>query len=779
MIKVKISVRDLISFNSQEGSLGGTILTSSRAVIGTKEHKRIQESRDEDYLKEYSLKTIIESSGITLEVFGRADGIYSKKSPPVIEEIKTTTTEKTSDAHMAQVKLYAYLYLIENKLNGITLDEIGISLLYININNKEERTIEQVLSDNELKTFFNSFVEPYLKYLTDKQDWSQKRDDSLKVLTFPFKQFREGQREFSVNVYRSVRDSETLFARAPTGTGKSIAALFPALKAMGEGVTNKIFYLTAKTVGRITAREAVNQLRHNNTKIRSVVLTAKEKICIHTEYNCNPEVCPFARDYYKKLAKALEHITLTDDFYQDNLQEFGRTYNICPFELSLDISEYSDVIICDYNYVFDLRVHLKRYFDSSKQDFTLLIDEAHNLPDRLRGSYSCLITREDIPPLINITKHVSDRVTSQLEAINDLLLEYIKENPKEETTFNKPPEMLIKLLRKFTTLSELDLVQSEFQGKAPLLDWYFNALFFIKLSELYSEGHIFLQENTGGLGIDVEILCNDPSYLFTKMLLKSKSHIFFSATLNPLDYYHTLLLEEREFKAIDIPSPYIKEHLNVVIRSDIKTTYKERGRSYQQIADCINSAVDCKEGNYLVFFPSYSYMEEVNKLMILRDVHIQKPKMDETQRKDYIDKFHNHKNVIAFAIMGGVFGEGIDLVGDKLIGVIVVGVGLPQISLRNNLIKEYFQNKRFNGYNYAYNYPGFNKVMQAVGRVIRREEDKGIAILIDERFNTRNYRPLFPPEWGHHLIINSDDDMKLNIQNFWNSHTVSKEKFDH
>lgn len=760
MEKYKISIRDLISFNRSEGSLGGGILNSTRAVLGTKEHKRIQESRTGNYLKEYSLKTVIERDGIILEVYGRADGIYLDMSPPVIEEIKTTTTNNISDDHMAQVKLYAYLYLIEKELDGTALDGLGIKLLYVNIKTGEERETSEYLLKQQLSDFFEVFIGPYLTYLIGNKDWSNKRDDSLKTMSFPFSNFRQGQRQFSINVFRSVRDSETLFARAPTGTGKSIATLFPTLKAMSEGACNKIFYLTSKTVGRITARDSINHLRRAGAKIKSVLLTAKEKICINEEFNCSPETCIYALDYYKKLATSLDQILKIDDFYEENLKELGRENNICPFELSLDLSNYCDIIVCDYNYVFDLRVYLKRYFDGGKQEFALLIDEAHNLPDRLRSSYSCEIIREDIPPLINISKPVSETVTKYLDGINSLLLKYLELNTSPHTINREVPAELIKLLRKFTLSVESSMLNTEYQGKKILLDWYFNTLFFIKLSELYTDGHIFLQLNRGGLGVSVEIVCNDPSILFTKMLLKSKSHIFFSATLTPLEYYENLLLKDREYKAINISSPFLTENLNIIIRPDIKTTYKERHGSYQNIAEIINSTINNKKGNYIVFFPSYLYMEEVRTLMDY-SIHIQKSKMDESERKLYIDAFTQNRNILSFAILGGVFGEGIDLVGDKLIGVIIVGVGLPQISLKNDLMKTTFN------YNYAYTFPGFNKVMQAVGRVIRDEEDRGVAVLIDHRFNTPLYRNLFPMEWDRLTICRNNESMKRSLESFW------------
>lgn len=762
----RVSVRDLVSFNLSNGSLGSGIVTSTRANIGTKIHQEIQSSRDNNYKKEYSLKNLVEHQGVSLEVYGRADGIYIDSKFPVVEEIKSTTSSNVSESHLAQVRIYAYLYLIESRLEGVIFDSIGIKLLYVDINSKKESIFEEKLSKSKLEDFFYSFITNYVEYLNNKRVWVKKRDRSLKDLKFPFKEFRGGQREFSVEVYRAIRDKETLIARAPTGTGKSIASLFPALKSMGEGFCSKIFYLTAKTVGRLTARDTLNIVRRSGCKIKSVVITAKEKICINSEYNCSPELCPYAKNYYDKLEEHLEKILMEDDFYEENLKVLGSSYSMCPFELSLDIATHCDVIICDYNYVFDLRVQLKRFFERSHNDYILLIDEAHNLPDRLRSSYSCALIREDIPPVVEIVKSISVSVMDILNDINNMFIHYSREYKKEFNIFSDIPVELPKILRSFTVLSEREIIPKEFRGKALFLDFYYQVLFFIKLSELYSEGHRFIIENRGGLGVTLKIECIDPSFLFTKTLLKSQSHILFSATLNPLIYYTTLLLDNREYRSINIQSPYNIDNLKLIIRSDIKTTYRERSRYYYEVAQTIQSVIKCKKGNYMVFFPSYLYLNEIVKL-IDTPIHIQTQSMGEEQRINFINKFNSSESILCFAITGGIFSEGIDLVGEKLIGVIVVGVGLPQLSNSNNLIKDYFSKKNLNGYNYSYSYPGFNRVMQAVGRVIRREEDRGVAVLIDNRFNTSNYRRLFPGEWRESVVSDSRDDMINHLDLFW------------
>lgn len=762
MVKYSISVRDLISFNTSEGSLGGGVQTSTRALIGSTEHRRIQNSRGDEYQKEYSLKTLIERDGYALEIFGRADGIYSETKPPIIEEIKTTTTDNVNPDHMAQVKLYAYLYLIELRLKGEEINEIGVKLLYVDIRDNKEWEKNEVLTKDELELFFLSFVNPYLNYLSYKFSWTESRNKTLLNLKFPFNEFRPGQREFSIAVYRSIRDSGTLFARAPTGTGKSMATIFPALKNMGEGQTSKLFYLTAKTIGRVTARNSVNLLRENGCRIKSIIITAKEKSCINDEFNCDPEKCKFANGYYSRLKECLEELHSVEDLYEENIRDYGVKYTLCPFELSLDLSLDSDIVICDYNYAFDIRVQLKRFFEGGKQDFTLLIDEAHNLPDRLRNSYSCKLVREDLPPLISVLQDVSPKVKSIVDKINDYLLELNSQNPLGFSREEKVPKILLKLLRNFTLEVEKDIINRDFKGKNLLLDQYFNALFFIKLSELYTDGHIFLINNTGGKGIYIEIYCVDPSELLSKQLQKTSSHIFFSATLEPITFYGDMLLKNIDYKYINIPSPFKKDNLKLIVRDDIKTTYKERGRYYQEVANLITDVINVKEGNYLVFFPSYNYLNEVYSLMNKKDeINIQEPAMDENMRAEFLAKFENSKKLLSFAIMGGIFGEGIDLVGDKLIGVIIVGTGLPQISYYGDLIKDKFN------YNYAYTFPGFNKVLQGVGRVIRHEEDRGVAILVDSRFNTPLYKSLFPYEWENIIFFKECQSMVDNLNNFW------------
>lgn len=756
----RVSVRDLVSFYYPEGSISGSILTATRAHKGSEEHKKRQTDRGEKYFPEYSLSTIVEDENIELKIFGRADGIDLSEEIPIIEEFKTITTPGYPKSYLGQLKVYGYLYLVMEKLNGHNLDKILLKLILINIKTNEEETQEFLLSFDELSKYFNDVLEPYLESLKNKQDWKETRDSYLKVMKFPF-DFRRGQREFAAEVYRTVRDSETLFARAPTGTGKSLATIFPALKAMGEGLTQKIFYLTAKTIGRVVARDSVKLLRGDSGAIRSVVITAKEKSCINSEFSCKPEKCIYCDDYYKKLNPVIAEILKESDFHEENIKDYALKYKVCPFELSLDLSLSCDVVICDYNYVFDLRVYLKRFFDNGTEDFTLLIDESHNLPSRLRDSYSVEVLKEDVSVLLPIVEKMDKNSFNKLTAIDELLFKYKNEvisEGKEFKEYKEIPKEITKAFRMFTKSCEEELVNMDFQGKNLLLDFYYLSLFFVKLSELYSEGHTFIVLDRGGMGVSFKIVCNSPAEVFTKLLLKSKSHIFFSATLTPVNYFKEMLLHERESKFIEIPSPFDPNNLKIIIRDDIYTTYRERNRYYSKIATIIKDVYRSKKGNYLVFFPSYQFLDEVASLIEL-PIHRQSNLMDEGQRQEFLDEFDKQDNILSFAILGGLFGEGVDLVGDSLIGVIVVGVGLPGISLEGDLIKKYYSSKGLNGFDYSYTFPGINKVLQAVGRVIRSEEDKGVAVLIDNRFNRPLYRNNFPWEWQNIKYLRDDNQM--------------------
>jgi len=738
-------------------------MSPDRGLAGTRGHQLLQKQRPEGYLSEVAFKFPVDREGLQLEITGRIDGVFTLSDPVVVEEIKTTERELSSlkqnpkPVHQAQLKCYSYIYASLNNLI-----EVESRLTYVSLQTREVLEVNIRQTRDELEEFFFNILDSFILWAKDLANWKTIRNSSIGDMEFPYGEFRNGQREMAVRVFRTIRDDKKLFVQAPTGTGKTIASLFPAVKNLGKNHIDKIFYLTAKTVGRTVAEKALNDMRALGLRLKTVVLTAKEKICLKQEMNCDPDYCEYARNYYDKLKDALSEIYKYDHFNRRLLEELGEKLTICPFELSLDISLYCDCIICDYNYVFDPRVYLKRFFEQVSESYTLLIDEAHNLPDRSRSMYSASVSKARLMELKRAMGDSLPELTKKLQKINKLFLEEKKSFLNKESfhIMTEPPEDYIKAVKLFLFSAEKWLAKTGSASfKAQFLDFYFECSNFIKMTQLFDSNYIFYSELKGKSDIVIRLFCNDPSPLIIKNLKRCRSAVFFSATLLPMEYFRRILLGSgSEAESLILSSPFPPENMNLLIHNRISTKFRGREKSYSPIADIIENVCLQKKGNYLVYFPSFNYMEKVVEL--IRDKNtigtllIQERKMSEVERDTFLSGFTEESSVAGFAVMGGIFGEGIDLIGNKLIGVIVAGVGLPQICLERNLIKDYFSSLHEDGFAFSYQYPGFNRVMQAAGRLIRTETDRGNVILIDERFSNSRYKKLFPPEWRGYKEVN-------------------------
>lgn len=761
---VCISVRDLIEFILKHGSLdSSSVVSSSRAILGTRAHKKIQKSMGENYISEVSLKHICTFENICFAVEGRADGIIENIDLVIVDEIKSTTVpldlieENFNLLHLAQVKCYAYMYAFDKSLSAI-----GTQLTYYNLDTKETKRFLQTFSFQELEYFFNDIASKYVSWIRFYMEWCILRDGSLKKLVFPFEEYRTGQRELAVNVYKSILNSSKLFVNAPTGIGKTISTLFPSLKAMGEGLVTKIFYITAKTITRTVAESAVNNMHLSDTRIKCITLTAKDKICFCESTECTPSYCPYAEGHFDRVNHAIWDALHSEDiFTRDIIEVFAKKHRVCPFEFSLDLTSWMDVIICDYNYIFDPTVALKRFLDA--KDFVLLVDEAHNLPDRAREMFSAVLSKKNILAAKKAIPKSYSAIRGTLSKLNSYFLDIKKDYFESNLPYIKKeiPADIYPLLRKL-----INLCDKEFQkpGKSSiqsaLIELYFESYTFLKVFDFYDDKYITYATNENA-DIILKLFCIDPSYLLGDTIVKFKSVIFFSATLLPIDYYKYLLCGTED-KAIRLCSPFDKKQSLRLIATDISTRYQHRSQSYTQICGYIQQVVDNIPGNYFVFFPSYKYLLDVYHCFIDLygsdyALHVQSPNMDEEQREVFLSYFKENpdRSHIGFCVLGGLYSEGIDLKYDRLIGVIVVSVGLPQLCLERTLIENYFSETRKNGYHYAYTYPGINKVFQAVGRLIRTEEDKGIILLIDDRFNSSLYKGLFPPEWSPYHLVTS------------------------
>ena len=773
---IKISIRNLVEFIMRHGSIDNRYTSSIKAIEGIRGHQRVQKSYGDNYTAEVPLKYTLTYEDLEIMVEGRADGILIEDEKTIIDEIKTTTKdlllidENTNPLHWAQAKCYGYIYSMQNEL-----DNIDIQITYYNIDTKSTRILRQSYTLKELEEFFFWLIDEYKSWAQLESDWVNKRNESIKKLKFPFENYRPGQRELAVRVYKSITDSKKCFAQAPTGTGKTISTLFPAIKAMGEDKTSKIFYLTAKTITREVAQNTISLMRKKDLNLKAVTITAKEKICKMDEVNCNPEYCPYANGYFDRINNSLKDILAKyNDYSKDNIEKISEEYMLCPFELSLDLTNLSDVIICDYNYVFDPRVYLKRFFDTKTTDYTFLIDEAHNLVDRAREMYSATLNEEKFVKVKKLISKKDKRITRVIKEIQSYFedkLEDLTTLDENDLVESEAPLELCEILSSFIKFVDEYLARTNEENEE-LMDLYFDVYSFLSISDFYDKNYTTIYTKTFN-GMTIKIYCVNPQKVIEEKMKKAKSNIIFSATLIPMDYFMKMYSYDEEDFIINLKSPFDVKNRLLMIGDNVATTYNKRFETSEDIASYIANCVQAKKGNYMVFFPSYKYMELVFEKMKENypdiNTSIQESNMSEEEKEEFLSMFDedNKETHVGFCVLGGHFSEGIDLTNDKLIGVIIVGVGMPQIGIERDIIKDHMKDSN-KGFDYAYVYPGMIKVLQAAGRCIRTDDDKGVILLLDKRYSQRIYQSLFPYEWYPNFRVRKSDDVKTLCEEFWN-----------
>ena len=766
------SVRELVEFILRAGDIfsgGRGRLDNERAVLGTRIHRKIEKDLQANgKLVEVFLKYETSFPEFDLTVDGRADAIEPSIDKPVIIEIKSIDlelaklTEDYNLLHWAQALCYAYIYCLQNKY-----EKCSVKLIYCNIETFATKEFIKDYTFDELEVFFSDLLKKQLQFLYLLHNWIAVRDESLKELKFPFDKYRDGQRQLAVSVYKNIKSGNKLFAEAPTGIGKTMSTIFPSLKAMGEKLCDRIFYLTAKTTTRMLPKQAVEVLREKSgLKLITTTLYAKEKICKCASVLCNPEDCKYANGHYDRINNAiLDALASATMFDMDKIHELSEKHSVCPFEYALDLSLWSDMIICDYNYVFDPNVYLRRFFEEGNTDrFVFLIDEAHNLADRAREMFSISLEKRDFMDFKNYLKNDFPMLSNALSEVNKHFIAKGKQETivvlEKEYVFSQENDIHLTEL-----ITDVITASGEFLEEHPknedydrYLQLYFDMVFYIKISEMYDSNFCTYYRHEGSDGF-FKVLCLDPSVQLKKSFEKSVSSVLFSATLIPMKYYFGLLGGADTDNTLMLPSPFVPENRCIISATDISSSYKKRELYYEKTADYIYKTFCAKPGNYISFFPSYKYMQTVYEVFKIKypdvDTIIQNRKSTDAEREAFIDSFKDDEEQarVGFCVLGGVFSEGIDLKGNRLIGTILVGVGIPQVNIERELIKEYFDYKArenyeaLQGFDYSYVYPGFTKILQSAGRVIRSEEDRGVIVLLDERYNSQKYVDIFPSEW--------------------------------
>lgn len=798
--EIRISVRNLVEFILRSGDLdnaSGGFGERDAMQAGTRVHQQIQKKQGSDYRAEVPLVHEKEYEHFILRVEGRADGMYEDGKTTVIEEIKGTyrdleAMEEPVLVHLAQAKCYACIYGSQNRK-----EEMGVLMTYTLLSSEEEGllrplTKEEVKPEHsnwrirhflqtytlpELEQWFDELLDAYFIWAEFQYQWQKVRDASMQHLEFPFP-YRKGQRELVSGVYRTILRKKELFVQAPTGIGKTMSTVFPAIRAIGEGCGDRLFYLTAKTITRTVAEEAVSILKEKGLQFKAVTLTAKEKMCILDEPECDPIHCPRAKGHFDRINAAVyEMLTECDSYTREEILRQAEKWNVCPHELQFDVASWVDGVICDYNYAFDPTSKLKRFFaEGTKGDYIFLIDEAHNLVERGRDMFSATLVKEDILKIRQLLRPYAPgkKLEKALNRCNHQMLVYKREcdSCRELESVSAFLLMVNQLLEELAGWLEAHKMS---EIRRQVLEFYFNLRNFSEIYNLVDENYLIYTSYLDNGDFALRLFCVNPAENLQRCMNQGRAAVFFSATLLPVQYYKKMFSTNTDDYAIYVESPFDPKKRCLVIGSEVSTKYQRRNRAeFEKIAAYLNEMIQSRKGNYMAFFPSYRLMQDVYTVYeeLYPDENViclmQESAMREQEREEFLEAFakNQEKTLVGFCIMGGIFSEGIDLDGEKLIGAAVVGAGIPQVGPERELLKQYFDRNGENGFDYAYRYPGMNKVLQAAGRVIRTTEDTGVILLLDERFRNREYRELFPREWEDCRIVQRSS-LPAVMNEFW------------
>ncbi len=777
-IYLSLSVHDVVNFLLRKGDIDTRVYNDETMALGSKIHASFQKKQGKEYLSEVPLEETFKRPLGTIHLEGRADGIIIGGDYPIVDEIKSTVSpleefsSLQSEWHFGQAICYALMYAHSRNEN-----RVGVRITYLSQLNDDSLRKERLFSLSELEETVNSYLDRYLAFYTNINHHKERVKESAKSLSFPYQKFRAGQREMAKFIYSICRDGGTFFCEAPTGIGKTMSALYPAIKSLAGSSNEKIFYLTAKSTGRESAFDAVSLLKEKGLYIRDSLLRAKEKMCFCLGKSCNPDDCPFARGYFEKLRGVMEEeMKENHRFSIDYVKEIAKKNEMCPFELQLDLSLLSDIVICDFNYFFDPFVHLDRYFgpEADASHYVVLIDEAHNLVDRAKSMYSASLS-------LSMAKNAKKSLKrTQLSSLRRSLTKFEKYLAKEmvETKKEKEYEALPKEAKQ--ALSSFldhrkDLVKEKHvELSEEYKDFSREAYRFSSLLSDYSDNSLLYF--SPGKDPSLCLLSLDPSAYLRESLEKVKARAIFSATLSPISFYMDAIYGEKAPYLL-LSSPFPKKNFSLLVAPMVSTRYKDRRKTMDEVARYLEHFVDAHIGNYFLYFPSYEYLTEIKDKLVFKHAakFVQEKNMNEDERKLLLSEFQENPTHSSVGLMtiGGSFSEGVDLVGDRLEGVAVVGVGLPTLCYERNKMKEHFDKKDGKGFEYAYLDPGINHVMQAVGRLIRSETDKGVALLIDDRYLQKDYRDVFARSWADYSVVTEPKQIDECMKSIYSERTKS------
>ena len=773
--KLLLSVHQLVDFLLRTGDIDNRIYNSATMQEGTLIHAMYQSRQGDNYVSEYNLIETFDVFDFKVTLEGRADGIIDKGNTAIIDEIKSTIVDlekyyhELRQWHLGQAKCYALMYA-----HAKHYDSISIRLTYIHQVDKSTlvKTFDYLTS--ELEKEIQYLLEEYVEFFTILFNRKIKRNETAGNIKFPYGKFREGQKELAKYSFGIAQNGGILFAEAPTGIGKTVSTLFPCVKAFANTENEKIFYLTAKNSGKEMAFNTANLLIEKGLEASAIEILAKDKVCFCPGKACNTDECPYAKGYYTKIRKVLvDSIKNRKTFTTEDITDIATHNAICPFELSLDLSLYMDIIICDYNYFFDPIVYLKRFFDTDASNMVVLVDEAHNLVERGRDMYSASISSFRFEQVKRSLRHFDYKSYKKAQTKMSKFFSNYKDYPIGDTAIEFFDGGEIAAMNNYLVAcanvnkNHHDVVTEEFT------DFYLELNKFIKLLDYYDETFALYVSKKDEDDIKINLFCIDPSKHLRSTLNQVKGKVIFSATLSPANYYLDVIGGDKTHPLLNLPSPFNKKHMKVLVAPKISVRYKNRQDTATKVADYIKEFVSHKVGNYFIYVPSYEYLQMLVPLLQSEDYEllVQEKDMSEIEKEMFLSCFIDKpkKTMLGVAVLGGAFSEGIDLVGERIIGVAIVGVGIPQICFERDIIRNYFDKTEKKGYEYAYISPGINKVMQALGRVIRSETDRGVALLIDDRYLTKPYQVIFKNMYSNYEVVTSKEDIKEQVENFWSN----------